>query len=163
MSRQQALNEVWRKLLIVFVAIGALSIVIAYQGDNIRTPALICLFGNMGAYVGVHRNLTQLSDDEVIGLAESWFGLVVPSFVGGILAFVLYLLFLSDVLNVISTTIFPNFEPDTKVKDLENFEKIWHQHGKTIADYAKLFFWSFMAGFNQKYAVDIIESVKSKI
>jgi hypothetical protein len=36
------------------------------------------------------------------------------------------------------------------------------QHGKEMTDYAKLLFWSFVAGFNQKYVVDIINSVKGK-
>lgn len=164
MSRQQALNEIWKRLLIVLVVIGAVSIGAACYGGVASTPSLVFLFGNVGSYVGVHRGLTQLSDKEVSSLAGSWFGLIVPSFVGGILAFVLYILFLSNTLDTIGGTVFPKFAMDANIpKDaLENFEKIWHQHGVEISDYAKLFLWSFAAGLNQKYAVDIIESIRAK-
>lgn len=159
MIRQQSLNQIWRRLLIIFVVIGVISITIAYFGAGTRVPALVFLFGNIGGYVGVHRNLAQLSDDELSGLAESWLGLVVPSFVGGILAFMIYVLFLSK---IISGELFPVFIQDSNAPLTESFDILKYQHAQSVSDYAKLLFWSFVAGFNQKYAVDIIESIKTK-
>lgn len=34
------------------------------------------------------------------------------------------------------------------------------QHAKGHTDYGKLLFWSFVAGFNQNYVVDLIETMK---
>lgn len=159
MTRQASLNQIWKRLLIIFIVLGAVSITIAYFGAGTRVPVLVFLFGNIGAYVGVHRNLAQLSDADLNGLADSWLGLVVPSFVGGILAFIIYILFLST---IISGELFPVFLLDSDHPKLESFDILSYQHAQNPADYAKLFFWSFIAGFNQKYAVDIIESVKAK-
>jgi hypothetical protein len=159
MPRQQSLNHIWKRLLIIFLVLGAVAIGLATFGGNARVPALVFLFGNVGAYVSIHRSLGILTDDEISGLADSWLGLIVPSFVGGILAFIIYLLFLS---NIISGELFPFFEPDSGAATKESFDMIWSQHAKGVPDYAKLLFWSFVAGFNQKYAVDIIESIKTK-
>lgn len=159
MTRQQALNQIWKKLLLIFMFLGVVTVSVAYVGAGTRVPVLVFLFGNIGAYVGMHRNLVDLSDAELAGLAESWLGMVVPSFVGGILAFVIYLLFLSK---IISGELFPVFVQDSLSPSTEDFEIIWNQHGQAVPDYAKLLFWSFVAGFNQKYVVDIIESVKGK-
>jgi len=159
MTRQQALNQIWKKLLLVFLILSATTISVAYLGKDARVPILVFLFGNIGAYVGVHRNLADLSDGELSDLAGSWLGLVIPSFVGGILALVLYLLFLSE---IVGGELFPSFTNDSKPTLKENFDIILNQHAPTAADYAKLLFWSFLAGFNQKYAVDIIDSVKNR-
>lgn len=159
MNRQQALNQIWYRLLIIFLFLGTVAIILSYLGRDIRVPALVFLFGNVGAYVGIHRSLGALTDTELNGLADSWLGIVVPSFVGGILAFIIYVLFLSK---IVSGELFPVFVQDTGAVPTESFEMLWSQHAKDVQDYAKLFFWSFVAGFNQKYAVDIIESIKTK-
>ena len=165
MNRQQALNETWKRLLIIFIVIGTLSIGMVYFGGNARVPVLVFMFGNLGSYIGVHRSIAKLSDAELAEFAGSWFCLITPSLAGGVLAFVLYVLFLSGILNEVSGLLFPVFEVDTRIgqENIEDFGKIWNQHAVDFKNYAKLFFWSFVAGFNQKYAVDIIESVKSKI
>ena len=159
MTRQQALKQIWQRLLIVFVTLFVVCVALFYMGGDARVPALVFLAGNVGAYVGVHRSLGELKDQEVIDLGDSWLALVVPSFVGGILAFVLYSLFISTIL---AGQLFPEFVPDSTGKHVENIEMVMAQHLKEAKDYAKLFFWSFIAGFNQKYVVDIIQSIKAK-
>jgi hypothetical protein len=172
MNRQQALNKIWRRLLIIFCALGAATIALTtalgYLPDDpvstpiksLRVPLLVFLCGNIGGYVAIHRSLSELKDTEIIGLADSPLGIVLSSFVGGILAFVLYVLFLSD---IISGSFFPVFVPDDVQSIPDNIEKLGYQHAAEVRDYAKLFFWSFVAGFNQEYVVKIIESVKAKL
>lgn len=161
-NRQESLNIIWRKLLIVFIALLGLSVVISLKAGLFTVPELVFIAGNIGGYVGVHRNLSNLSDIEVSQLSSSWLGLIVPSFVGGILACLLYLLFISG---IISGELFPKIVEDTVVegtKQPESFVVIFYQHADGAAEYAKLLFWTFVAGFNQKYVVDIIESIKSR-
>jgi hypothetical protein len=157
MTRQEALEVIWRRLLIVFVSVLMLSIIIVIFAGDLRTSILIFTIGNIGSYVAVHKSLSDLTDTELIQLSKSWLGIIVPSFVGGILAFVLYLLFLSKILE---GALFPTFEPHPDAP--RGFESLFAQYGKSMTDYAKLFFWSFVAGFNQKYVVDVINSVRSK-
>jgi hypothetical protein len=157
MTRQQALEVIWRRLLIVFVGVIALSVVIVLFAGNLRTSFLIFITGNIGGYVAVHKSLAELKDVELAELSRSWLGIIVPSIVGGLLAYVLYLLFLSGIL---AGELFPDFEPHPDAP--RGFESLLFQYGKSMEDYGKLFFWSFIAGFNQKYVVDIINSVRSK-
>ena len=159
MTRQQALNQIWQRLLIVFVSLFALLVVLYYLGGDARVPIYVFIAGNVGAYVGVHRSLGDLKDPELVDLAGSWLGIVVPSFVGGILAFVLYNLFISE---IVSGQLFPAFERDAGAVVRQSIDMLTTQHLRQPQDYAKLFFWSFVAGFNQKYVVDIISSIKGK-
>lgn len=70
------------------------------------------------------------------------------------------MLFLSK---IVAGDLFPLFVPDTGVTPKQSIETLGDVHLDSAADYGKLFFWSFLAGFNQKYAVDIIESVKGRV
>ena len=156
MTRQQALNEIWKRLILVLCMSMVVCAVIFFFGGTGRVGTLVFLIGNIGGYVSVHRGLASLNDTELVGLADSWFAIVVPPFVGGVLALALYLLFLS---NILAGDLFPRFVPDGSGRG--GLQSLVAQDGE-LNDYAKLFFWSFVAGFNQKYVVDIIESVKAK-
>ena len=130
--RQQALNQIWRRLLIVFslsLSVAAMeSPTLAVRHVSAR---FVFLFGNVGAYVGIHRSLGTLKDEEVGGLADSWLGLVVPSFVSGILAFILYVHpFLSK---IISGELFPVFVPDTGVKAAESCDMLRGVHDSGVS------------------------------
>lgn len=157
MTRQNALVLLWKRLLGLLLLILALCLVVLAFGEDARTGILVFLIGNIGGYVGFHKNLGDMKDEELVELAGSWWSIVVPSFVGGVLALVLYLLFLSG---IISGDLFPKFEERTPPK--QDVGAILDQYAVGMASYAKLFFWSFVAGFNQKYVVNIIESMKTK-
>ncbi|MES2940785.1 MAG: hypothetical protein V4864_24110 [Pseudomonadota bacterium] len=157
-ARQQALHKVWQRLLAIFLWVLLLLLVLHQCGGDLRVPAYVLLAGNIGAYVGIHRSLGELKDNELAGLASSWLGLIVPSFVGGILAFVLYYLFISG---IVSGQLFPLFAMDENAKE-KSVDMLKELHLPWPSEYAKLFFWSFVAGFNQKYVVDIISSFKAK-
>ncbi len=162
MSRQESLNIIWRKLLFILITLLTISAAISLKPGAFTVPELVFIAGNIGGYIGIHRNLSTLSDTEVSQLSSSWLGLVVPSFVGGILACVLYLLFISG---IISGGLFPVIAEDAipaGIKKSQNISTIFHHHADGAPEYAKLLFWAFVAGFNQKYVVDIIESIKSR-
>ena len=157
MSRQEALNVIWKRLFIVLCTSLLVSFLIFLTAPPGGIPALVFLIGTIGSYVSVHRGLAELKDEEVIGLSSTWLAIIVPSFVGGVLALVLYGLFLSSIL---SGELFPKWEiTKNSEQGLKAFKT---QYADGMASYAKLFFWSFIAGFNQKYVVDIINSVKGK-
>ncbi len=166
MSRQKALQTIWLRLFVIFLSLMCVSILCAlfakYSVWDFRCSLLIFFSGNVGSFVGIHRSLNQLNDDDLVDLSSSWLGLIVPSFVGGILAFVLYMMFLG---NIVSGVLFPTFVPnaDYVAKGVTNIEALFYQHASNgLPDYGKLLFWSFVAGFNQKYVVDVIDSVRSK-
>jgi hypothetical protein len=158
MTRQQALDKIWKRLLIVFCATLAACVAVFSVPLHPRVGILLFLIGNLGGYVSVHQGLGDLKDAEVVELSASWWAVILPPFVGGVLAVVMYFLFLSE---IVQGTLFPAFEPKEGAR--KGIESILDQQAKgDMKDYAKLFFWSFVAGFNQKYVVDIINSVKAK-
>lgn len=165
-ARQTSLNRIWGRILLVLVLLSAVMalLMLVDKGERARVPVLVFLLGNAGGYVSVHKSLAELKDFELEGLSRSWLGLVVPSFIGGVLALVLYLLFLSG---IVAGELFPQFDQDSDDSLLRNqvnaesVEILMWQHG-TVGAYAKLLFWSFFAGYNQKYAADIIDSVKTR-
>ena len=162
MNRQEALNTIWRKLLVIFITLLCLSVLLSLNQGLFTVPELVFIAGNIGGYVGIHRSLSGLSDAEVAQLSSSWLALIVPSFVGGILACVLYFLFISG---IISGELFPRIVDDAIPEGnskVESFAVIFNQHADGATEYAKLLFWTFVAGFNQKYVVDIIDSIKSR-
>ena len=158
MTRQQALNEIWKRLLLVLVLSMAVCGAFFYSpaGPG-RVGVLVFLIGNIGGYVSVHRGLAELNDAEVVELSASWWAIVAPPFIGGVLALAMFLLFLS---NILAGDLFPQFTPYADAS--KTVASLAEQHANGMRDYAKLLFWSFVAGFNQKYVVDIINSVKGR-
>jgi hypothetical protein len=158
MTRQEALRLLWKRLLGMLALLLTVGGGTLWGGTTANTGVLVFLIGNVGGYVGMHRTLGDLKDDELIEMAKSWWSIVAPSVVGGILALVLYMLFLSGNL---AGGLFPAFQPD-KGSAQDTVLSIVTQHADGMSAYAKLFFWSFVGGFNQKYVVDIINSVRAK-
>ncbi|KAF0866385.1 hypothetical protein [Pseudomonas sp. LD120] len=169
MNRQQALNILCKRLFLIFVlllaaALGAVALANGHvvpavsEVDGYVVPWVVFIAGNIGGYVGFHRRLSSLNDEEIIGLCSAWFSLVLPSFIGGILAGLLYTLFISG---VAQGQLFPVIVADETCRYGESsFYVIFCQHASGYASYAKLLFWSFVAGFNQNYVVDLIENIK---
>mgnify|MGYP000226269163 CR=1 FL=1 len=159
MTRQQALNRISMRLIWVFVPLLAASALVLQLDHKATVLAMLFLVGNIGSYVSIHKDLGTLSDIEVIELSSSLVALIAPSLVGGILAILMYVIFLSG---IFEGALFPNFLPDSDQLP-EKFTAIFKQHAEHgIHDNAKLIFWGFIAGYNQKYVVDLIESVKTK-
>ena len=159
MTRQEALRVLWKRLLAMLSLLLAICAGTLWGGtDTANTGVLVFVIGNVGGYVGMHRSLGELKDEELTEMAQSWWSIVAPSVIGGVLALVLYILFVSGIL---AGDLFPKFAPDT-LSAQDKVSAILTQHAEGMSAYAKLFFWSFVGGFNQKYVVDIINSVKKK-
>ena len=50
---------------------------------------------------------------------------------------------------------FPRFVPDNPNQTTPGLKAIFEVHCPTAADYAKVLFWSFVAGFSEKFATSI--------
>jgi len=71
MTRQRALHVIWRKLLLIISGLIVLSVSTVYSGGNTAVIALTFLMGNIGSYVGIHRNLADLSDRDLVEMSGS--------------------------------------------------------------------------------------------
>ena len=119
--------------------------------------------GIIGGFVSIQQRLKRAGDEELGYLGKSWIAiLVVPAF-GGVFALVLYLLFLSG---IVQGSVFPGFaipsfskHPFPTVDDLRQFfTKTYPASGP---DFARLTFWSFIAGFSGRFVPQIIHRVSA--
>lgn len=125
------------------------------NSDVVFTPCMPVLIGAIGGLVGLQRRLKQLSNEDLELLASSRLYMYLPPFVGGLLALLLFILFLSG---LVEGKLFPHFvpvsPPSPEFKD--KFFILFDMTGEAGADYAKLVFWSFVAGFSEKFVINVI-------
>ena len=139
MTRQQSLEIIWRKLVITIVFILTVMAVAMIYADKAKILTMMFIVGNLGGYAAIHRNISSYSDEEIHQLSKSWFGLALPPIIGGVLAMVMYLLFIA---NILSGELFPEIVADEVI--LKGFDAIFSQHAEAPLDYAKMLFWGFV-------------------
>jgi hypothetical protein len=165
-DKLQAIRKISNRLaialmLLVFLMIaGAFLTYNSFQFQFVTAPIAAFSAGIIGGFVGLQRRLKVMSDDDLELLANSWVYVCLSPLVGGILAVVLYVLFIST---LISGDIFPEFVPDNQTlppADHKGFSEIFAVHGQSV-DYAKMMFWSFVAGFSERFVTDIISKFEN--
>uniref|UniRef100_UPI003F498248 hypothetical protein n=1 Tax=Cupriavidus yeoncheonensis TaxID=1462994 RepID=UPI003F498248 len=115
-------------------------------------PVLVIGIGAIGGFVGLQRRLKDLTEEDLELLSRSWIHTSLSPLVGGILALLLYILFLSGILK---GSLFPEFEADSE--SVKNITAIALQHALGgHAGYAKLFFLAFVAGYSEHFVTDVI-------
>jgi hypothetical protein len=135
------------------------------------TPLAALAVGMIGGFVGLQRRLRSLPEEDLTLLAHSWVHVCLSPLVGGILAVVTYVLFVSGLL---AGDLFPTFVADIPQAGLaagadgaahahpQGLGKIFAIHGEGPADYAKMLFWCFLAGFSERFATDIMGRFESR-
>ena len=154
-GRVESIKKVSGRLFIAMgpflvVAMGALF----FAPEAVKLAVVVILTGIIGGFVGLQRRVKGFGDDDLELLANSWLYTLLPPVVGGILALLLYILFLSELL---AGDLFPSFEAnaDADCRGI-GIDCLLEQHAKDYRDYAKLLVWSFIAGFSEKFVVDVI-------
>lgn len=157
-ERLQLVRKVSARLLIVLVgvliALVALTFAPIYGVAPPVVAPVVLLVGAIGGFVSIQRRIKTLSEDDLALIAGSINYLLLAPLVGGILALILYLLFLSG---LIKGDIFPQFIPPEAGKvEIKGLLALFEYRGEKPTDYAKLLFWSFLGGYSEKFVVDII-------
>lgn len=163
-EKLETIHKISNRLLICLVILVTLFVFCAYAlhffGISlISAPLMTFGVGCIGGFVGLQRRLKQMTDDDLSLLANSWVYICLSPLVGGILAELTYVLFISELL---AGNLFPQFCPDTDAITFEGLAVIFKIHGKAAADYAKLIFWCFLAGFSERFVTDIISRFESQ-
>lgn len=129
-----------------------------YQG-GVPTALAVFAVGILGGVVGLQRRLKQMSDDDLTLLANSWVYVCLAPLVGGILAVVTYVFFVSGILQ---GDFFPKFLPDEPASNTKGLATLFAVHGATAGDYGKMLLWGFISGFSERFATDIISRFESE-
>lgn len=121
------------------------------------------LCGIIGGFVSIQQRIKKVSDEELALLTHSWTQILLVPIFGGIFALVLYCLFLSE---IISGVVFPVFYipvPKNSIPDTEFLINLFTKtYPLTGQDFAKFLFWSFVAGFSERFVPQIITRVADK-
>ena len=145
--------------LVALIAIGIPGALAAdFTGQSVLTPVAVLFVGFVGGFVGLQRRLKTLPAEDLTLLANSWVAIALSPVAGAILAVLVYLLFISGLLE---GAMFPRFVPDNPNQTTPGLKAIFEVHCPTAADYAKVLFWSFVAGFSEKFATSIISRFES--
>ena len=150
--------------LAALVAVGVLGAVFAYFHNesspatvSVPTPVAVLFVGFVGGFVGLQRRLKTLPAEDLTLLANSWVCIALSPIAGAILAELVYLLFISGLL---TGDMFPKFDQD-KGGPAEGLQAVFAVHCHSPFDYAKVLFWSFVAGFSEKFATNMISKFES--
>jgi len=167
MSRKAGLLGVTKKLVLL-AGITLLTITIIIGLTFIFSQKLmvswLCMFcGILGGFVSIQQRLKKISDEELQILSESWFQILLIPIYGGIFSLLLYILFISE---IISGQFFPSFNfPDVPKTGVDSeyfksfFTDTYPSSGKELA---KLLFWTFIAGFSERFVPQIITDISKK-
>lgn len=147
--------SVTRRLFIALVALSSIALAAAILTPESRHIVIVVVMasGLIGGFVGLQRRLKELTIVDLELIANSWIYTCLSPLVGGLLALLLYFLFLSD---LVSGDIFPRFIANENTEEIIGFVSIFQQHGNGYKDYAKLIFWCFLAGFSEHFVTDVI-------
>ena len=150
-------NRLAGVLAVLLSVIIPASFYISQKGARVTALGVFAV-GVVGGVVGLQRRLKQMSDDDLTLLANSWVYVCLSPLVGGVLAVVTYILFLSKMLQ---GQIFPHFVPDDPSNPDIGLRVLFAVHPATGADYGKALLWGFVAGFSERFATDIISRFES--
>ena len=165
-ERNEQLKTVSNRLvwaLAILVVVGISGAIFAYHRavptSFSTTPLAVLFVGFLGGFVGLQRRLKALPPDDLTLLANSWVCIALSPIAGAILAELVYLIFCSGLLG---GNLFPAILPDDKDAPIRGLQDMFAVHCASGADYAKVLFWSFIAGFSEKFATNIIGQFESK-
>lgn len=114
--------------------------------------------GLVGGFVSIQQRLKKVGNEELELLSRSWFQILLIPVYGGVFALVLYIGFLGG---VVEGPLFPSFsipaftEPLPTRDDIQNF--FASTYPSSGSDVAKLLFWSFVAGFSERFVPQILD------
>jgi hypothetical protein len=151
-------NRIVSALAVLLCIIIPGSFYTLYHG-GVPTALAIFTVGVVGGVVGLQRRLKRMSDEDLMLLANSWVYVCLSPLTGGILAVVIYILFVSGMLK---GGLFPEFAPvDDPTKSEIGLPVLFKVHPLAAGDYGKALLWGFIAGFSERFATDIISRFES--
>ena len=168
-ERQEFLQKITQRL-IIFTAIvlllvggglyGLSFLKVFGNGEHSYLVLLVFVSGLLGGFVSIQQRLPTISLDELKILSSSWLSITLIPINGGIFAIVLMLMFIG---HIIQGTLFPEY-PDFNITDVESF-RTWITSAYPVQgmDVAKLLFWSFVAGFSERFVPQIIRRTTEEI
>lgn len=136
-------------LLVVILAVSFLTLMLDVPG---AIGILVSATGVLGGFVSIQRRLKEFTRGDLELFADSWVYIFLSPLVGGVLALLLYLVFVSE---LVQSPLFPTFAADSGTQE-QSVVALFAHHADGYQEYAKILFWSFVAGYSEHFVTDII-------
>jgi hypothetical protein len=167
MTRTEKLLRITKRLILMTSA-GLLGVVAIFGLTLILRDRFMVSWacfgcGLIGGFVSIQQRIKKFSDEELDLLSQSWFQILLIPIYGGIFALVLYLGFLSS---IVEGPLFPRFagpsfsQPIPSTSDVAAF--FAQTYPATGADLTKLLFWSFIAGFSERFVPQLLDQTQTR-
>lgn len=168
MDKDQTRNTlIVSKRLLIFAAVSVLATAALFAltffwEKRLMISWLVFECGIIGGFVSIQQRLRKIEQKELALLSESWAAILIIPIYSGIFASILYVMFLAGILQ---GSLFPAFfiqefaQPPT-TKNVVTF--LTETYPKQGSDIAKLIFWSFIAGFSERFVPQIINKVANR-
>jgi hypothetical protein len=158
----------WCIFYVIFytAALGSLLYRFHHSGyDFAAMMACVVYWGIIGGFVSSQRRMESIPSDgdpliSVFGLDSADYYLWLSPLLGAIFAVILTLMFIAGILK---GALFPDFSIIKVDHGLSYFEFAWKTLPKSGEEYAKLFVWSFLAGFAERLVPDSLDRLGSKL
>jgi hypothetical protein len=160
-ERQQFLQLITKKLVILTSGSMVIVAIIFYlielnKGERAYLVFYVFLTGVIGGFVSIQQRLPEIGLSELRELSTSLFTILLIPINGGIFAMVLMAMFVSGILE---GALFPRYihaviDRDDLVYSFVSWLKTTFP--ASGPDIAKLLFWSFVAGFSERFVPQII-------
>jgi hypothetical protein len=157
-------------MLVIFYSVAlvlSLGWCYIHHTEYVAMIVSIVYLGIIGGFVSSQRRMQKLSLDgdplvSVFGFDSSGYYLWLSPLLGGIFAIILYFMFVAGVFRGI---VFPEFfvSHPPPGNGLSFFAFTWNTVPVTSEEYAKLFVWSFLAGFAERLVPDSLDRLGSKL
>jgi len=177
-ERQEMIRIISNRLFVALFALMAITMLggyLTWQGHAVSAGAtnwMVMLCGAIGGFISLQRRLKTMTEGDLLLLARSWVYVLLSPLVGGILALLLYFLFIGELLQ---GDLFPDFVIDgapgndagTSLADnggnssRSGVAVLFSVKGAAYTDYAKLIFWCFLAGYSESFVTNIISRFES--
>ena len=164
-NRQQCLQFITRRLvtftlvILALIAVMMYSILLATSREGSVLVLLVFASGLLGGFVSIQQRLPKISTQELHVLSSSWVSITLVPINGGIFALVLMFVFIGRILQ---GDLFPAY-PEFTISNVKEFFA-WVENGYPLtgADVAKSLFWSFVAGFSERFVPQVIMKATSR-
>ena len=167
MTRTEKLLRITRRLIIL-TSLGLLCVVVIFAFTFLHRDRFMVSWacfgcGLVGDFVSIQQRVKTFGDEELDLLSQSWFQILLIPVYGGIFALVLYLAFLSG---IVQGPLFPSFASPTFGKAILSSQDVaaffTQTYPATGPDLTKLLFWSFVAGFSERFVPQILGRAETR-
>ena len=168
MNRQQCLQRITYRLVCFLAAcllalLSMHALVVLTESERTYLVTFVFFSGLIGGFVSIQQRLPAIELSELRQLSSSWISILLIPINGGIFAIVLMIMFLSG---IVEGAMFPRFS--YVIIDQEHVGSSFRAWLTTTfpisgADIAKIIFWSFVAGFSERFVPQIIRKTTDKL